>query len=77
MKDAQSASNGKAGEKRKKVYVNGVDVSELLRREIYFDENGKPITSSLKDFTKQKIKLLIQTLNNSCSAGTAPTEKKR
>jgi type I restriction enzyme R subunit len=63
VKDAQSASNGKAGEKRKKVYVNGVDVSELLRREIYFDENGKPITSSLKDFTKQKIEHSFKSLD--------------
>jgi type I restriction enzyme R subunit len=38
-----------------KVYVNGVDVSVLISREIYFDHSGKPITTSLKDYTKEII----------------------
>jgi type I restriction enzyme R subunit len=42
--------------KREKVYVNGVDVSILISREMYFDHNGKPITVSLKDHTKDIIK---------------------
>lgn len=37
---------------RQKVYVNGVDVSILVSREMYFDQDGKPITTSLKDHTK-------------------------
>jgi type I restriction enzyme R subunit len=41
---------------REKVYVNGVDVSILISREMYFDTNGKPITTSLKDHTKEIIK---------------------
>ncbi|WP_418502098.1 EcoAI/FtnUII family type I restriction enzme subunit R [Flagellimonas sp.] len=41
---------------RKKVYVNGVDVSVLISRNMYFDNNGKPITTSLKDHTKELIK---------------------
>lgn len=41
---------------RQKVYVNGVDVSVLVSRELYFDHNGKPITTSLKDHTKNIIK---------------------
>lgn len=41
---------------REKVYVNGVDVSILISREMYFDNNGKPITNSLKDHTKELIK---------------------
>ena len=43
-------------EPRQKVYVNGVDVSVLISREMYFDNNGKPITTSLKDHTKELIK---------------------
>jgi len=39
-------------EPRQKVFVNGVDVSVLLQREIYFDQQGKLITISLKDHTK-------------------------
>ena len=41
---------------RNKVYVNNVDVSVLIAREMYFDYNGKPITKSLKDYTKDIIK---------------------
>jgi type I restriction enzyme R subunit len=36
--------------------VNGVDVSVLVSREMYFDQHGKPITTSLKDHTKAIIK---------------------
>lgn len=43
-------------ESKEKVYVNGVDVSVLVSREMYFDQHGKPITTSLKDHTKEIIK---------------------
>ena len=43
-------------ENREKVYVNGVDVSILVSREMHFDQHGKPITTSLKDHTKEIIK---------------------
>lgn len=43
-------------EPRPKVYINGVDVSVLISREMYFDQHGKPITTSLKDHTKEIIK---------------------
>jgi len=43
-------------EARQKIYVNGVDVSVLVSRELYFDQHGKPITASLKDHTKEIIK---------------------
>ncbi len=43
-------------ESKPKVYVNGVDVSILVSRELYFDQHGKPITTSLKDHTKEIIK---------------------
>ena len=49
---------------RPKIYVNGVDVSILVSRELYFDQNGKPITSSLKDHTKEIIKGQYATLND-------------
>ncbi len=42
-------------EPQAKVYVNGVDVSVLLAREMYFDSQGKPITESLKDYTRSKV----------------------
>lgn len=40
----------------RKVYVNGIDVSVLVSRELYFDQHGKPITVSLKDYTAGLIK---------------------
>ncbi len=40
----------------KKVYVNGIDVSVLVTRNLYFDNDGKPITTSLKDYTRKIIK---------------------
>ncbi len=43
-------------EPRKKVFVNGIDVSVLVSRELFFDQNGRPITSSLKDHTREIIK---------------------
>ncbi len=45
-----------ANERREKVYVNGVDVSVLISRELYFDQQGRPITTSLKDHTKDIIR---------------------
>lgn len=41
--------------KREKQYINGVNVSILISRELFFDSNGKPITISLKDHTKEII----------------------
>jgi type I restriction enzyme R subunit len=52
----QSSNSGIVSEPREKLYVNGVDVSVLVSREMYFDINGKPITTSLKDHTKEIIK---------------------
>ncbi len=51
-------------EQREKVYVNGVDVSVLISRELYFDQHGKPITASLKDHTKEIIKGQFATVND-------------
>ncbi len=42
--------------KKPKQYINGVNVSVLVSRELFFDSNGKPITISLKDHTKEIIK---------------------
>ncbi len=39
-----------------KVYVNGVDVTVLVSRELHFDQDGKPITTSLKDHTRLLLK---------------------
>ncbi|HEX8677361.1 MAG TPA: DEAD/DEAH box helicase family protein, partial [Segetibacter sp.] len=48
---------------RAKVYVNGIDVSVLQSQELHFDVNGKLITKSLKDYTKEIVSSQYATLN--------------
>lgn len=50
--------------KRPKQYINGVNVSVLVSRELYFDNNGKPITISLKDYTKNIIQEKFSSLDD-------------
>lgn len=64
-------SNGNNG----KVYVNGVDVSALIIREIYFDQHGKPITTSLKDYTKEIIKEKFASLDDFLTKWNASERK--
>ncbi len=49
---------------REKVVVNGVDVTILVSRELHFNQQGKPITISLKDHTKQIIQQQFASLND-------------
>jgi type I restriction enzyme R subunit len=56
--------SNEAQTKREKVFVNGVDVSVLVSREMYFDQHGKPITTSLKDHTKEIIKEKFASLDD-------------
>ncbi len=60
---AQPTTSKKTSTSREKVYVNGVDVSILISREMYFDNQGKPITVSLKDYTRDIIKGQYASLN--------------
>lgn len=62
-------------EPRKKIYVNGIDVSILVSRELYFDQHGKPITASLKDHTKEIINQKFASLNDFLNTWNA-TERK-
>ena len=54
----------KEPEKRKKVYVNGIDVTVLLVRELYYDNQGNLITENLKDYTKKIINKQYSSLND-------------
>ena len=56
IRDAFDYDESDKKNKREKVFVNGVDVSILISRELHFDNNGKPITINLKDYTKNIIK---------------------
>ncbi len=51
-------------ERREKIFVNGVDVSVLVSREMHFDNEGRPITVSLKDHTREIIKNHYASLND-------------
>jgi type I restriction enzyme, R subunit len=60
---------------RRKVYVNGVDVSVLISRELYFDKNGKLITVSLKDHTREIIKGQFATLDDFLNSWNSADKK--
>jgi type I restriction enzyme R subunit len=47
-----------------KHFVNGVNVAILNERVQYLDENGKLITASLKDYTRQKVREKYHSLDN-------------
>lgn len=49
-------SIGDGGEKKGKVYVDGVPVIIVAERVEYLDENGKLVTESLRDFTKKALR---------------------
>ena len=49
---------------RPKYYVNGVNVAVLNERIQYMDGNGKLITGSLKDYTRQKVLEQYQSLDD-------------
>jgi len=52
----EGASPGSiAHDPKSKTYVNGVDVSVLNERNLYFDADGKAITVSLKDYTREQL----------------------
>ncbi len=48
---------------RQKVFVNGVDVSVLISRELSFDKDGKLITRKLTDYTKEIVTEQFATLD--------------
>ena len=52
------------GEKRKKVYVDGVGARIIAERIEYLDENGKLVTESLRDFTKKALKKHFASLDD-------------
>jgi len=50
--------------KRKKVFVNGVDVSVLNERMQFIGSDGKLVTGSLKEYTKQQVHKQYKTLDD-------------
>jgi len=60
---------------REKVYVNGVDVSVLQAQELYFDQNGKLVTRSLKDYTREIIQGQFASLDDFLNRWNAADRK--
>ena len=52
-----------AGEKKKKIYVDGVAATIVAERVEYLDEDGKLVTESLRDFTKAALKRRFASLD--------------
>jgi type I restriction enzyme R subunit len=53
-----------AGDKLKKVYVDGVTAKIIAERVEYLDESGKLVTESLRDFTKKALKKRFASLDH-------------
>jgi type I restriction enzyme R subunit len=51
------------GEKRGKVFVDGVSATIIAERVEYLDEDGKLVTESLRDFTKKALKKRFSSLD--------------
>jgi type I restriction enzyme R subunit len=52
------------GEKKRKVYVDGVPASIIAERVEYLDSEGKLVTESLRDFTKRALKAQFASLDD-------------
>jgi type I restriction enzyme R subunit len=64
-----------AHEPRGKVYVNDVDVTVLVHREVIFDEHGKPVTVKLTDYARQKMQEHFATLDEFLNTWQASDRK--
>lgn len=55
---------GPGGEKRRKIYVDGVAAIIIGQRIEYLDENGRLVTESLRDFTKAALRKRFASLDD-------------
>jgi type I restriction enzyme R subunit len=60
---------------RVKYYVDGVEVTVLRERVQYFDKNGKPITESLKDYTRKAVRSNFSSLREFLRRWTSVEKK--
>lgn len=63
------------GQKRKKYYVNNVEVNVISERVQYYDKDGKLVTESLKDYTRKTVQKQYRTLDDFLRRWTEPTKK--
>jgi type I restriction enzyme R subunit len=62
--DPHSPVDLSGNEKRRKIYVDGVDASIIAERVEYLDQDGKLITETLRDFTKKRLKKRFASLDD-------------
>jgi type I restriction enzyme R subunit len=62
--DGDEVTTTKKGERRRKIYVDGIGVAIMAERVEYLDEHGKLITESLKDFTKRALQKRFTSLDD-------------
>ncbi len=60
---------------RQKIYVNGIDVTVLVERELQFDHQGKLVTKSLKVYTEELIKEKYASLQDFLNKWTSSKRK--
>jgi type I restriction enzyme R subunit len=53
-----------AGERQRKIYVDGVGATIIAERVEYLDENGRLVTESLRDFTKKALRKRFASLDD-------------
>lgn len=73
--DVPDVAIGAAGEKRGKIYVDGIEVAILAERVEYLNDEGKLVTESLRDFTKQALRHRFASLDDFLTRWNAADRK--
>ncbi|WP_119306139.1 EcoAI/FtnUII family type I restriction enzme subunit R [Cohaesibacter haloalkalitolerans] len=68
--------DGPSGDKKPKIYVDGVRATIVKERVEYLDANGKLITESLRDFTRKHLKRRFASLDDFLHRWNAEERKK-
>jgi type I restriction enzyme R subunit len=66
---------GGGGEKRRKIYVDGVSAEVVAERVEYLDESGKLVTESLRDYTRKALRNRFASLDDFLTRWSAADRK--
>lgn len=75
IRQPPSQEDSESDAHRARVTINGVDVSILVTRDLHFNKDGKPITVSLRDYSKELLTNKFQSLEAFLTTWNA-TDKK-
>jgi type I restriction enzyme R subunit len=75
LTEAPPIAPSKDSTPRVKYYVGGVEVTVLRERVQYFDKDGKPITESLKDYTRKAVRSNFSSLREFLHRWTSAEKK--